>query len=517
MRIRSDFADVRTMRPLVAWFAFVLLWAHITMMHEAGNMLLPAQGVTMLHMNERAVSCLCTTAGLVGGLACAAFLTRSRGPRQANAARRLPTSLADFASLPKVTWVSCALLTCMSAVALYATARLAPPHAAACAMEVAGNASGAFMLAFLMRALFTVDETKARIGICAAVAAMPMLAYAAPLAAADLPRMWAILPVAHIAVAVGGSTLACVSLAAEPFALASAGESDDRRNANDDRKRPSPRMLIAFAIAGYGFAFGVIHVLPFASARNLDTRFAAFVIGAIAAAVVLYAWLGQRGRIQGVQIWAHMHKAAFPATMVAMLVLPLTVGSNFAPSALNQFAVAYFDAMIVFACFEICTVRRCTDIAHIAALALGLRYAGFFLGSFIASILRMAAPLDTATFSVAATAVFIVLAGATFFTGAELNAKTYWGMVPKEDAHGLYERRLERRCADLAKRHDLTERERTVMVLMAHNKRAQTIGTELTVSVNTVRSHMQSIYAKLDIHSQAELIDLVKAEESRAR
>lgn len=71
---------------------------------------------------------------------------------------------------------------------------------------------------------------------------------------------------------------------------------------------------------------------------------------------------------------------------------------------------------------------------------------------------------------------------------------------------------LERRADELAARARLTPREREVVLLLAQGRSAPFIGNELGLSTNTVRGYVQEAYAKLDVHSKQELIDLLTRE-----
>lgn len=60
--------------------------------------------------------------------------------------------------------------------------------------------------------------------------------------------------------------------------------------------------------------------------------------------------------------------------------------------------------------------------------------------------------------------------------------------------------------------HSLTDREREVFRLAAQGARKDEIGAELFISPDTARTHLQRVYRKLGIHSQAELIALAAGE-----
>lgn len=66
-------------------------------------------------------------------------------------------------------------------------------------------------------------------------------------------------------------------------------------------------------------------------------------------------------------------------------------------------------------------------------------------------------------------------------------------------------------CDKLTARCGLTEREREVLGMLARGHNGYHIRDELTLSYNTVKTHVKRIYRKLDVHSQQELIDLVDA------
>lgn len=61
------------------------------------------------------------------------------------------------------------------------------------------------------------------------------------------------------------------------------------------------------------------------------------------------------------------------------------------------------------------------------------------------------------------------------------------------------------RCNEVAWRNGLSEREHDVLILLARGLNAQQVAERMVVSRNTVKSHMAHIYAKLGIHTRAEL------------
>lgn len=69
---------------------------------------------------------------------------------------------------------------------------------------------------------------------------------------------------------------------------------------------------------------------------------------------------------------------------------------------------------------------------------------------------------------------------------------------------------LHERIALIDPSFGVSEREREIMELFAQGRSAVWIAEELFISRNTVRSHLRSVYTKLDVHTRQELIDFLK-------
>lgn len=66
-----------------------------------------------------------------------------------------------------------------------------------------------------------------------------------------------------------------------------------------------------------------------------------------------------------------------------------------------------------------------------------------------------------------------------------------------------------RTCPKLVEGARISPREMDVLELVMKARTASRIADELFVSENTVKAHMKSIYAKLDVHSRQELLDVI--------
>ncbi len=70
-------------------------------------------------------------------------------------------------------------------------------------------------------------------------------------------------------------------------------------------------------------------------------------------------------------------------------------------------------------------------------------------------------------------------------------------------------------CHLVAMEHDLTRREEDVLQLLARGRTPARIAEALCISPATARTHLRNIYAKLDVHSQQDVLDLVESRAAR--
>ncbi len=72
--------------------------------------------------------------------------------------------------------------------------------------------------------------------------------------------------------------------------------------------------------------------------------------------------------------------------------------------------------------------------------------------------------------------------------------------------------RLAVACEQLAAEHGLTPREAEALALLAHGRNTAAIQERMVVSRSTAKTHIRNVYAKLGVHAQQDLIDLVEQE-----
>ena len=94
------------------------------------------------------------------------------------------------------------------------------------------------------------------------------------------------------------------------------------------------------------------------------------------------------------------------------------------------------------------------------------------------------------------------------------NLKYVWGTVLPGES-GFEADDLGGVVRFMATERGVTQRETEVRALLVAGKSRREICDELTVSPDTVKTHVRSVYRKMGVHSQQELIDRVIAERER--
>ena len=114
--------------------------------------------------------------------------------------------------------------------------------------------------------------------------------------------------------------------------------------------------------------------------------------------------------------------------------------------------------------------------------------------------------------NIAACAVFVLLVGSLALSGIR-NVRFGWGVVrPSTETSTATPQEFA--VQYLALDAGLTSREMEIALFLAEGKRRKQIADELSVSDQTVKTHVSHIYTKLNIHSKEELLELVRVRAS---
>ncbi|OUO89524.1 helix-turn-helix transcriptional regulator [Gordonibacter sp. An230] len=287
-----------------------------------------------------------------------------------------------------------------------------------------------------------------------------------------------------------------------------------------DTPRATPKLsrldfLDAFLVPGVcTFALSVVYGIVDTAATNGSFSFDASLrisqFGGIAAAVAFLLYFGRPSTPSPSMLF----NVVFGVLATGILFLPF-LPEEYAVS-LNILAAAGWKLVMLSLLFLVATtyLRDGKRLLAGVSLAYALPRLGLFIGQNIAWHLGIGSTADfvrmvaVAFFLLYLVLMVIWMANSHERKKAEKQARAADELLDRisRKQHDAQEAR----CYALASEHGLTNRERDILILLAQGRDLAFICEKLFLSKNTVKSYQKTIYAKLDVHSKQEIIDLAQ-------
>lgn len=258
-------------------------------------------------------------------------------------------------------------------------------------------------------------------------------------------------------------------------------------------------LFILLELALYSFVLGSVNdassesqSLTFAMVLNYTFR--------IVVMLVLFAWLAAAQKRASV---ARVAQVALCCIVIAVLAIALLGDA----ASLVAASLISFARGIVLMLLALVAVESTFSLRLHPLVAFGVGRGIYELavmgGRFFSHYVLQEAFSVTLTLNIiffVVGCIFLFITGRTAKTVLSLE-----GTTPSSDpANAVAER-----CHSIAQRHGLTERETEVLILLCRGRGKAYIAEALSVSENTVRHHCKNIYAKLQVHTREELMDLI--------
>lgn len=202
--------------------------------------------------------------------------------------------------------------------------------------------------------------------------------------------------------------------------------------------------------------------------------------------------------------------ATVPVIAAVMAASPLFWSdvSDVSDALVKSFFNVYFAALFVYVIQQGSAdspARR--SPLFLPALALGILWSGVALGS-VAGFAFVTAIEESET---AVTSAFLAATWVCVIAMVPLSRAARPERVVPGAPTVVYVDRTEEQVRRLSELCGLSARERDVCVLLVQGRSAARIGDELSLSENTVKTHLQNIYGKAGVHTKQELLDRIAA------
>lgn len=273
--------------------------------------------------------------------------------------------------------------------------------------------------------------------------------------------------------------------------------------AQASERRPFWKIVVLMAVFGFSFAFRepLLGNTLFASGSYT-------AVGSIGIASILLIGIALRGSSFNIAL---AFRIALPLTAVAFLLLPTDIPITRAVS--DTCSAASCKLVEIFAVLILSTLcyRYRMSTTRLFGLAFGAHYLFVFLGRYawvLFGLFGVSEAGITVCFSIVAAGA-IALAMLLLPDKDSLEA---WGLVTSNESSGSESngKELAHRCHDFAKEFGLTLREEEIVLLLAQDKTNSEIQETLFISKETVKTHRRNLYAKCNVHSRDELVDLLE-------
>lgn len=204
-----------------------------------------------------------------------------------------------------------------------------------------------------------------------------------------------------------------------------------------------------------------------------------------------------------------IYRITLPLVIVGFLNLLLATDNlDIAQFFLSAGSESFLALAFVIACSS--AYRRRFSAAYICAIvfathALFIRI-GQSAGSAVHYVNLFDQGLEYAAIAVLGTLIF----SASIVVFREKDFYLQWGAAGTSPKAATEESRLRDSIARFSSINKLSAREEGIALLMAQGKTNQEIASELFIAPGTVRTHVSRIYAKLDVHSREEFIEVLE-------
>lgn len=263
--------------------------------------------------------------------------------------------------------------------------------------------------------------------------------------------------------------------------------------------------------AACGYAFG---------SQGQTMPQTATLLSFVPVVVVFFIVVAARARLSA----DALYRASALLVFAGFLLVPLSFNDLDGPAGFHTSSMLLYagsDCFSVLTYFLIAAVGSRNPVGALAtsAFAFAASWLGIGCGALLVQGIEGLGALDGSTLLWSAAIVtflfmaynFVAMKGFSFEEAISgVRPAHPVSALPDDAAEDRDTSHLDQACDEAIARFGLTPREGDVLRLLARGRTSPVIQEKLYLSHNTVKTHVRHIYAKLDIHSQQELIDIVE-------
>ena len=265
--------------------------------------------------------------------------------------------------------------------------------------------------------------------------------------------------------------------------------------------RPPVRMILIALF--FGLSFGAMKgLLTPASSDLIGLRDVLNIVAIVIGVIGVYA-MANIFRMDFDQL---TYQVALPLMALGFLFLPLQEPASAIGTAIHQCGYQYFY-IVLWSTWSVLATRAEAPVAWVVSWGMFSVQLGQLIGSY-ASAFAVGVITDKLGMAMLSGAVVFAMLLIALFVFGNRTATTGWGSIRPAEV-GIPSSDFDEAATQTARHFKLSPRESEVFLLLAKGRNRAYIANKLAVGDETVKSHIKSLYRKLGVHSQQELIDLV--------
>ena len=289
----------------------------------------------------------------------------------------------------------------------------------------------------------------------------------------------------------------------ERCASAAAGARDRAGLARSVRGMASVLAMPFIGLLVFAFVMGVRKFLVF------DLFYVEALGGIVAALAVLPLCLVKTER----PLLSLIYQVLLPLFALVLVVLNSFPVGTVLQWLAATFSYVFYGVVGILALASLCAMAHAREFPP--TLIYGLTVAGFALASFCGIMCGGLPPFEDQQggpiLLVVSTVYFAFLVAAPLLAAWRREGRD-GGLEPRERASGDASSQLQQQCERVAGERGLSPRETEILAYLGRGHGIAFVANTLVISESTVRTHVKSIYRKLEVSSREELLVLIDEE-----
>lgn len=297
-----------------------------------------------------------------------------------------------------------------------------------------------------------------------------------------------------------------------PFLMAVPGVSavilfrDPLQHCENTRASDSPEMYLPWKLLATAFVQGLsLGLIAVLSSSFFEAPSIAATVGYILGALLIFGVV----LFFRVDYNSFIYKIGFPIMATAWLVVLVMGQANSFSIGAHATGYRFVDLAIWSVTIYIIKEKQ-LPTNWVCAVNTSALMAGQFLGTGLALLptLSVLRPLKEQFLGMYAALMVFLLFMVALLVFSTKNLKTGWGLVRPSDETAPDA--LAEACRKLGSYRRLTRREVDILIYLARGRNRAFICEELVLAQDTVKTYIRTVYRKLEVHSQQELISIVE-------